>query len=249
MNRGVARTALQVRIICAEMPESIGTKHRYSSLRFLSTGYLKQINKKLQFRLELAGFRNTWLDGMFGKIEDRLKRPRFGFPGVFDRAPPPPKTLHWKFAPKEGEYFKLRAMLGWAVLHLAIIGRRLGDHPSRVLLYRCLDRLEVNLVTKWLPEASIPAFSVKGEAKKLTDDFRKVLEDLSACPQPNSIVNQLWDIALKDLGLPRDDPMLLALERYIEDQERFLKRFEIEQIIENSDSWGWIDVSHIDNKS
>ncbi len=194
----------------------------------------------LDVKLEELGLRRSWSLNIFGRVQDRLKQPRFGFPGVFDRAPPPPKTLHWKHAPVSGEYYKLRAMLSWGVLHLALVARRLGpDHPAYFIFSNCTSSLENELITTWLPEASIPAFSIKGEAKKLTDDLRQVLSELIAAPDSKNLVETVWKHSLRDFNVPESDVRLSELASYLKEQERMLEQLTVKQIL--TEQWKWED--------
>jgi hypothetical protein len=174
------------------------------------------------------------------KMVDRFRRPRFGFPGIYDRAPPPPKTLHWKHAPVAGEYHKIYAIICWGILHLAIITRRIGDAS---LADKSFLWLELELVNTWLPEASIPLFSMKGEAKRLTADSREIFKNLVNCDSPSSMVDLLWTHALCNLNIDQSDPVLVGLERYIADQEAMLSKMSVDEILGKPDSWKWLDVS------
>jgi hypothetical protein len=222
---------------------SISTSFDIRMRRFCSASGIRRtsIIDNLNIKLELHGFRKVWSDAVSDKVNDRLKRPRFGFPGVFDRAPPPPKTLHWKQAPVAGEYFKIKGILSWAVLHVAIIGERLANSQYQFLVSKCMDRLETDLINTWLPEASIPAFSVKGEAKKLSNEYRIIVDDLMKCGSPESMIDILWETGLRDLGIERSDTRLNTLSQYIEDQQSLLKQMDLMDILESPNSWNWLD--------
>ena len=214
-----------------------------ASRRFVGTFFGSSVIpgfNSLDMKLEQLGLRRSWSLNIYGRVQDRLRQPRFGFPGVFDRAPPPPKTLHWKHAPVSGEYHKLRAMLSWGVLHLALVARRLGsDHPASFILSNCMSSLENELITTWLPEASIPAFSIKGEAKKLTDDFRQVLSDLVVARDTKQLVDTVWKRSLRDLNISESDVRLSELASYLKDQERMLDQLSVKQIL--TEQWKWKD--------
>jgi hypothetical protein len=194
------------------------------------------------FKLEELGLRKVWASEIGERIYERLRKPRFGFPGVFDRSPPPPKTLHWKHAPAAGEYQKIRAMLCWAVLHLGLIQRRLGaDTRFNFVIEHCMSNLENELIMTWLPDASIPAFSLKGEGKKLMEDFSGVLQEVVESESTDGIVKTAWKNGLMDLGIAESDSRIGRLRQYIMSQEEMLRNLSIEDILESSKSWTWID--------
>jgi hypothetical protein len=209
--------------------------------RTFSKVFSPSVLENITITLEKKGFRKVWSDTVESKMSERLQRPRFGFPGVFDRATPPPKTLHWKHAPAAGEYFKIKGMLSWAVLHVAIIGRRLSGTQYTFLIDKCMDKLENDLMSVWLPEASIPSFSIKVEAKKLTKEFRIIVEDLVKCESYGSMIDIVWENGLRDLGVERSDTRLVILGRYLAEQESQLKEMDLKDILENPNSWNWID--------
>ena len=194
------------------------------------------------FKLEELGLRKVWSSELSEKVYERLRKPRFGFPGVFDRAPPPPKTLHWKHAPAAGEYQKIRAMLCWAVLHLGLIQRRLGpDTRFNFVIENCMSNLENELIMTWLPDASIPAFSLKGEGKKLMDDFSGILREVVESKNADEIVKSVWKNGLMDLGISESDVRIGSLRQYIDSQEEMLRSLSIDDILESSKSWTWND--------
>ena len=213
-----------------------------SHSKFFGTFSGNSIGSRITLKLETHGFRSVWSDTLAAKIDERLRRPRFGFPGIFDRSPPPPKTLHWKHAPVEGEYFKIRGILCWAVLHLALIGRRLKGSDYSFLLEKWFEKLENDLVNHWLPDASIPVFSVKGEAKKLTSDLREMLKAFTNCENAEAIADIAWRFGLAELGKDRSEMFLKDLSRYIQEQEAMLRNIEITEMFEESNSWTWKDV-------
>ena len=188
--------------------------------------------------MEKLGIRDDWKCSIVGKIVNRLERPRFDFPGVFDRAPPPPKTLHWRYAPAEGEYHKIRSMLCWSGIHIGLIRFRISGSPYQFLVGLVYDYLYNELVSKWLPEASIPSFSIKGEAKKLVDELRLFVDTLSPnCP--DRFIEEVRRVSFPMMS--SDDPVLSDLKKYILDQRDLLGQMSLSRIVESPDSWMWID--------
>ena len=182
---------------------------------------------RIQRALEKHRFRNVWSSSLISRIEDRLYCPRFGFPGAFDRASPPPKTLHWKHAPVSGEYQKIQKILCWATLHIWLIDSRIGpDSPYSFLVPFLFDYLSNELTSTWLPEASIPSFSVKSEAKNLTEWCCKtVLPDLRVSPEK--------------VLLHAPDTLIGDLLEYTNRQQEFLKLMDIQTLVETN--WKWVD--------
>ena len=197
---------------------------------------------KLLSKLEKFGYRDVWTVGFVAKVQDRLEKPRFNFPGVFDRAPPPPKTLHWKHAPAEGEYHKIRSMLCWATVHVWLLSRRIGkEHPFSVLVDNSIAFLHNELQTVWLPEASIPSFSVKGEAKRLSDECKSLLVKLQEADSVEAIVNVIWETGYKDRGIERSDPVIQDFVAYLHAQVELLDSMDLADMIERPQSWRWRD--------
>ena len=185
---------------------------------------------KFQVMLERARFRSEWSTPLILKLQNRLECPRFGFPGVFDRSPPPPKTLHWTYAPVDGEYQKIKSILFWAVLHIRLLEQRIGSAPHYAFLSGHLfDYLSNELTSTWLPEASIPSFSIKSEGKVLIDWSKSV----------NSSTELEKTIRL-NCQIP--DPILADLLIYLSDQETYLAKLDLYQIVHNPSSWQWQDT-------
>lgn len=199
---------------------------------------------KATLHLEKLRIRDLWTQGVTLKLRDRLERPRFCFPGVFDRAPPPPKTLHWRYAPAEGEYHKIRAMLCWASLHIWLIESSLAsDSPYRFLVDYSFEYLYNELVSKWLPEASIPSFSIKGEGKKLVDESRSIVYRLGAATKPGPMMHIVWEEGFRDRGFEQTDPLFEDLYSYIVKQRTMLSSKDVKDLIQNPASWTWDDTS------
>ena len=192
--------------------------------------------------LEKSGYRDVWTLAVVSKIRDRLEKPRFSFPGLFDRARPPPKTLHWQHAPAEGEFHKIRAMLCWGAIHIWLLSRRIGkDHPYSILVDNSLAYLHNELLSVWLPEASIPSFSVKGEAKRLIDECRSTLDSLDQAVTVEAVIQTIWEQGYKDRGIEVCDPVIEDLTVYLQAQMALLDSLDLTCIIENPSSWRWRD--------
>ena len=199
---------------------------------------------KAMLHLEKHRIRDLWTQGVRLKLRDRLERPRFSFPGVFDRAPPPPKTLHWRYAPAEGEYHKIRAMLCWASLHIWLIESSLAsESPYWFLVDHSFDYLYNELVSKWLPEASIPSFSIKGEGKKLVDESRSIVERLDASTTRSQMMHIIWEEGFRDRGFEQTDPLFENLYSYIVKQRNLLSSKDVKDLIQDPASWTWDDTS------
>jgi hypothetical protein len=189
--------------------------------------------------LEQLRFRDEWTKNITKCIHDRLLHPRFTFPGVYDRAPPPPKTLHWRYAPKEGEYTKMRAMLSWASLHIWLLSGRLSDTEYNFLIDRCYEYLYNELTAVWLPEASIPAFSIKGEAKMLVDECRVFVSQLASTTDPSALQDTIFSHSISHCGLGESDPILTDLISYLVTQKKFLECMSRGDIVDTQ--WQWVD--------
>ena len=125
---------------------------------------------------------------------------------------------------------------------MALIGRRLRDSDYFFILDKWFQQLENDLINQWLPEASIPVFSVKGEAKKLISDLREVMNQVIMCDDAEKIVDCLWEFGLRELGKDRTERFVKDLSRYIRDQETILQNVDIAEMLENPNSWNWNDV-------
>ena len=197
---------------------------------------------RIQSTLEKLRFRDEWSTGMLLKIVNRVERPRFGFPGVYDRAPPPPKTLHWRHAPAEGEYHKIRSLLTWASLHIWLIQSRIGPgHPYAFLVDHSFEFLYNELTSKWLPEASIPSFSIKSEAKRLVDESRSFVADLSLAGSDQAFIDAVWAHGCRDRGISIDDPVIPDLMDYVRRQKNMLASTDLRVIVQEPSSWSWDD--------
>lgn len=200
-------------------------------------------NSNFIFKLESLGeklrFRDAWTQNVVRVVDDRLQRPRFSFPGVFDRAAPPPKTLHWRHAPKIGEYNKMKAMLSWATLHVWLLSGRLRGTQYHFLVSHCFDHLYNRLTGVWLPEASIPAFSIKSEAKMILDECRETETLLSSCNCVSSIQSLIWARSLAHCNIPESDPVLSDLLEYLCVQKTLLENLSARAIVESA--WQWKD--------
>ena len=202
----------------------------------------KTVRFNLNVQLERLGIRDSWTRGWRLKLVDRLQRPRFGFPGVNDRAPAPPKTLHWQFAPAEGEYMKIRAILCWATIHVWLLTARIPEgHPYRFLTEKSFDFLHSELVSVWLPEASIPAFSLKGEAKRLVDECRETLDVFLLAKTGSECMHRIWIHGFRDRGLEESDPRLGDLVAYLVEQKEMMGSLPLTSVVEEPSSWGWLD--------
>ena len=194
---------------------------------------------RLRTYLEKWGYLDTWRKSLEVRITDRLERPRFGFPGVHDRSPPPPKTLHWRYAPAEGEYFKIRKILSWTGIHVWLLKERIGDDSRFTFLLDSLyEHVHNQLVSSWLPEASIPSFSIKSEAELLVDEMKEFVNNLSASSKnssPNGIESFL---STHDLCGSHATPELLF---YISKQRKLLASLDVPKIIQDPSSWTWDD--------
>ncbi len=200
-------------------------------------------NASLNFKLKSIGeklrFRDAWTCNLVRVINDRLHHPRFSFPGVYDRAAPPPKTLHWRHAPQDGEYDKMKAMLSWATLHVWLLSRRLKDTDYNFLISHCYDHLYNELTGVWLPEASIPGFSIKSEAKMLVDECRETESLLSSSESGEVFRTRLWLRSFSHCHLEQSDPIMLDLIGYLCVQKEMLEGMSCPAIVDSS--WLWKD--------
>jgi hypothetical protein len=193
--------------------------------------------RTIRLNLERWGYLDAFRHSIRSKICDRLEHPRFGFPGVHDRAPPPPKTLHWRYAPAEGEYEKIRAILVWSGIHIWLIRDRIGNDPRYSFLEDSVyDYLYNELISQWLPEASIPSFSIKSEGKLLVDELKDFVDSLHThSTDPNSFASFVSSHAL---CASRSTPEFLS---YITKQRLLLAQLDLPTLIENPSSWSWDD--------
>jgi hypothetical protein len=191
----------------------------------------------LRARLEKWGYLDTWRKSLSLKLDNRLEFPRFGFPGVHDRSPPPPKTLHWRFAPATGEYDKIRTILIWGGIHIWLLTDRLRAEKSFDFLTDCLyDHLHNALISLWLPEASIPSFSIKSEGKLLIDETKAFVEALTEnSKSPETLVSFL---SSHPLCSSRVCPELVL---YITKQRKLLAQIDVDSLVEAPESWTWDD--------
>lgn len=191
----------------------------------------------VRLKLEEWGYLDTWRKSLRTTLINRLEHPRFGFPGVLDRAPPPPKTLHWRYAPVEGEYEKIRTILTWAGLHIWLIADRLKvDKQYAFLVESLYDYLYNELISCWLPQASIPSFSIKSEGKLLVDELKNFVESLEANESHGEPMIDY--LSTNPLCGSRSTPEFVD---YIRSQQRLLAKLEISVLIQNPPSWSWND--------
>lgn len=194
---------------------------------------------RLRTYLQKWGYLDTWRKSLEVRITDRLERPRFGFPGLHDRAPPPPKTLHWRYAPAEGEYFKIRKILSWTGIHVWLLKERIGDDSQFTFLLDSLyEHVHNQLVSSWLPEASIPSFSIKGEAKLLVDEMKEFVNNLSVYCRNSSPDGIESFLSTHDLCGSHAIPELFI---YISKQRKLLASLDVPKIIQDPSSWTWDD--------
>ena len=193
---------------------------------------------QILFAFDKVRYGEEWRRLIVSRIEDRLLHPRFGFPGVFDRAPPPPKTLHWRYAPAEGEYQKIKAILCWGTLHAWMLSRRLSGSPQHLFLIDGIfDHFSNELTAKWLPEASIPSFSIKSEGKQLVEWCRSVSAELDRAESDDKLLDVLWEYGYSNVGIQRSDPILLDLLGYIRRQQELLS-MDVKELLTR---WAWDD--------
>lgn len=199
---------------------------------------------KWSSKLEKYGIRDEWFMLVRSKLVDRLQQPRHGLPGVNDRAPPPPKTLHWKYAPAEGEHAKMRAILCWASLHVWLLRWRIPEgHGCEFLVeQRSFDFLYNELVSVWLPDASIPSFSLKGEANRLVAECRESVAIFSTSRTDFEFTNRVWTHGYKDRGFVEGDPIISDLYRYVLRQKSMLASLPLKCLLQDDKSWHWIDT-------
>ena len=191
----------------------------------------------IRLNLEKWGYLDVSRKSLRANLVNRLEHPRFGFPGVFDRAPPPPKTLHWRYAPMEGEYEKIRTILAWAGIHIWLIADRINQDSRYAFLTDSLyDYLYNELISIWLPEASIPSFSIKSEGKLLVDELRNFVESLDANASDTQSLTQF--LASNTLCGTRTSPEFI---NYILKQRTLLAESDIPSLIEYPPSWSWDD--------
>lgn len=242
LNISVARVRL-----CSQATRRLGCDSKFEPIVTASRvteDASPSVSFKLMFcgALEKSGIMDRWQAGMRSKLRERLQMPRFCLPGVHDRAPPPPRTLHWKFAPAEGEHAKIRAILCWATIHVWVLRSRIPvGHPYEVVIDHAFNYLYNELVSVWLPEASIPAFSLKGESERLVDECRETLSVLCSAKTGDEVMHRIWIHGYHDRGFGEDDPSLVELSRYILRQQNMLASLPLESIVEHPSSWRWTD--------
>ena len=201
------------------------------------TGSRHPISAMVRRRLEKWGYLDTWRSSLYVKLDNRLENPRFGFPGVHDRSPPPPKTLHWRFAPANGEYDKIRTILTWGGIHIWLLRDRLRDDDRYDFLIQCLfDYLYDALIFRWLPEASIPSFSIKSEGKLLVDETKVFVDALSENSTNSETLKSI--LATNPLCSSHTSPELLS---YIAKQRELLAQLDLVTLVEDPSSWTWDD--------
>jgi hypothetical protein len=191
---------------------------------------LTEIGYHINATREKLGFRDIWTGRVRSAVEERMLRPRFGFPGILDRAPPPPKTLHWRYAPAEGEYNKIRSMLAWGTVHVWLVHSTVRPRFWFVC-DKQFDWFYQMLVNKWLPEASIPSFSIKSEAKLLVDEQKQLFKELREIRE----YFELFEIISKYQNLSED--RFLDFSFYLNNN---LNNLNNSNLIENS-KFDWLD--------
>jgi hypothetical protein len=130
-------------------------------------------------------------------------------------------------------------MLTWAGIHIWLIRDRIGDSNAyHFLVENLYDHLYNSLISKWLPEASIPSFSIKSEGKLLVDEVRDFVSSMNEKNMREHIQTRCY----VPLGISETDPVLSELVNYIQQQERMLAEIDLKHIIQNPTSWQWDDT-------
>jgi Ubiquinol-cytochrome C chaperone len=112
---------------------------------------------------------------LFSKVLKRVENPCYGFTSSLDLAPPPQKTLHWKFKPAPGEYDKVRNLTVWSALHVWLLTNRIkfNDH-SQEPLCEAVWKYFWDFVETWVVNASVPKLGSQGEVKHFKDVFNSL---------------------------------------------------------------------------
>ena len=198
-------------------------------------------------------------DILFGKIQQRLQRPLFGFTSCLDLAPPPSPTLHWKTPPIAGEYHKVRNLVCNGALHVWLLSvklKQIGHTNIAESIWSALWQL----TECWVVDASVPRLGSSGEVNHMKEIVGAMTNALSDCLSPMpyesallkedaifdgvSVIDRvgalhylLW-LTIHDETIPLNDPFLIETMVFILQQRTSFELMSADSFLKVQ--WNWL---------